>query len=69
MKFGITKTSNVISTSKPKPTEKAYSEGKKWYIEINTLEEIINLSRETRKELIINTDEEPYIEIYDCFRE
>lgn len=69
MKFVITSTSNELSNSKPKYTEKKYLEGKKWYIEINTIEEIIKLSKETGRELIINTDEEPYIEIYDCFRE
>lgn len=42
---------------------------KKCFIEIATLEELIELSKMCGQEIIILTDDEPEIEIYDAYRE
>nr|DAG57151.1 MAG TPA: hypothetical protein [Caudoviricetes sp.] len=39
------------------------------FIEIATLEELIKLGKMCGKEIIILTDDEPEIEIYDAYRE
>ena len=40
----------------------------KWYADLNTLEELLALSKK-HGDLIINTEFEPSIEIYDGYRE
>ena len=40
-----------------------------YFIEIATLEELIELANMSVGEIIILTDDEPEIEIYDCYRE
>lgn len=42
---------------------------KKCFIEIATLEELIELGKTCGEEIIIQTDDEPEIEIYDGYRE
>lgn len=82
MIFRIFKTSwRVIPKEKPfekyfeKPCEKAYikdnGNGKiEWYIEINTLEDLIKLQKEVNEEFIFNVESpQPFIEIYDFWRE
>ena len=63
MEFMITRTSFWESSNKP--TEKAYEKDGDWYIKINSLEELIELTKK-EGEIIIGGD---YLEIYDDFRE
>ena len=63
MEFMITRTS--LWTNNKKPTQQAYKEGGNWYIKINSLDELIEL---TRKEGQIIIDEDS-LEIYDDYRE
>ena len=82
MKFRIKRTSNW--DGEEKPCEKAYGgehlggradDVRVWYIDINTLDELIALRNEVENELIIGTTWEkelngmPEIEIYDDYRE
>lgn len=64
MEFLIERTSGYFNSTK-QPTEGAYKRGKKWYIKINSLEELIKLS-EKEGQIIIEGD---YLEIYDDYRE
>lgn len=64
MEFMITRTSLLLESSE-KPTGKAYKEGEFWYIKINSLEELVELTKE-EGEIIINGD---FLEIYDSYRE
>ena len=90
MIFNIYRTSNVIfsenkppcdSENKP-PCDKAFikefeGQGKDWFIELNTLEDLLNLKEEVDEPVIINDfwknnniDGVKYsIEIYDDYRE
>lgn len=63
MEFMISRTS--YWTNDKRPTEKAYKEGDCWYIKINSLEELIELSKK-EGQIIINED---ILEIYDDYRE
>ena len=82
MKFRIKRTSNW--GGEEKPCEKAYGgkhlggradDVRVWYIDINTLDELIALRDEVENELIVGTANEkelndmPEIEIYDDYRE
>lgn len=82
MKFRIERTSNC--DGEEKPCEKAYGgehlggradDVRVWYIDINTLDELIALRDEVENELIVGTAQEkelndmPNIEIYDDYRE
>lgn len=82
MKFRIKRTSNW--DGEEKPCENAYGgehlggradDVRVWYIDINTLDELIALRNEVENELIIDTTWEkelngiPEIEIYDDYRE
>jgi len=82
MKFRIKRTSNF--DGEEKPCEKAYggehlggraNDVRVWYIDINTLDELIALRDEVENELIVGTAYEkelndmPEIEIYDDYRE
>lgn len=51
---------------KKQPCEKAYKENDKWYIDINSLEELNELIDEVKEKVIIGCDD---IEIYDDYRE
>ena len=63
MEFMITRTSFWENSNKP--TKKAYEKDGNWCIKINSLEELVKLTRE-EGEIIINGD---YLEIYDDYRE
>lgn len=63
MEFMITRTS--LWTNNQKPTQKAYKEGGNWYIKINSLDELIELTRKEGKIII----DEDFLEIYDDYRE
>lgn len=63
MEFMITRTS--LWTNNQKPYQKAYKEGENWYIKINSLDELIELTRKEGK-IIIDEDS---LEIYDDYRE
>ena len=74
MRFQISRTSQFIN-SETAPHERAVSEQKtypngnvctEWFIEINSLEELIAFAKEVRYELVVT---ENSIEIYDDWRE
>lgn len=77
MKFKIEKTSLMFKREE-KPTEKAFKESlnnfnnsvmfedTEWYLEINSLEELIALVREEGYPIIIGLNK---LEIYDDYRE
>lgn len=78
MIFDISRTSNCAH--KVPPCKEAYlsenpewpnKDFKQWLIEINSLEELINLSKSEDDELVINSNGNhlPSIEIYDGYRE
>ena len=81
MKFRIKRTSSFYATEKP--CERAYggnplkenSEKKVWYIDINSIEELVAFRLELQEPIIIGDvwEEElgdmPEIEIYDDYRE
>jgi hypothetical protein len=64
MEFFICRTSGSCFNKK-KPTENAYKKGEHWYIKINSLEELIDLTK-IEGEIIISKDT---LEIYDDYRE
>ena len=64
MKYEILRTSDWLG--KTKPCAKAYNENDKWYIDINSLEELNELIGEVESKVIIGGDD---IEIYDDYRE
>lgn len=75
MIFRIERSSDYGNYEK-KPCENAYEVNEevlyesKWRIEINTLEDLMNLQKEVNKELVLGIeDSQPFIEIYDCWRE
>lgn len=82
MKFRIKRTSDFFAVEN-KPSKNAYggkplkedSDKHIWYIDINTVEDLIQLRDEVEEPLIINTAWEdelngmPEIEIYDDYRE
>lgn len=71
MKFEIDRTS-LPRFSNKQPCKNAYKENGFWYIDIETLEELLNLSKGIDEELIVSSEganDEPYIEIYDDYRE
>ena len=67
MKYNISKTSDFWGNY-GKPYSKAYQDenDKKWYVDIETFDELNAIIEETKCELVINTDS---IEIYDDYRE
>ena len=64
MKYVISRTSDWMG--KTQPCSKAYKENDKWYIDINSLEELNELIDEVKEKVIIGCDD---IEIYDDYRE
>jgi hypothetical protein len=68
MEFSIDRTSDlfVYSKIKPHPCNGAYLKPDSWYIEINSLEDIIKLQLDCGSPIIINSG---HIEIYDDDRE
>ena len=64
MKYKISRSSDWWSEKQP--CQKAYKENDKWYIDIDSLEEIQELINEVKTEVIIGFDD---IEIYDDYRE
>mgnify|MGYP003429606115 CR=1 FL=1 len=67
MKYNISKTSDFWGYE-GKPYSKSYQDenDKKWYVDIETLDELNAIIEETECQLVINTDS---IEIYDDYRE
>ena len=77
MKFLVSRTSDWTYDT-AKPVDNAYSEGKDqwghdiWRVDINSIEELMELVKEEKCEIIIGTDTEgvnSYIEVYDDYRE
>lgn len=74
MIFRIERASDYGNYEK-KPCENAYEVNEeayesKWRIEINTLEDLMKLQKEVNVDLVLGVeDSQPYIEIYDDFRE
>jgi hypothetical protein len=66
MKFRISRTSEGRG-QQPKPCKNATLEGDKWYIELNTLDELVALAKEVDEEIIIGKDND--LEIYNDYRE
>ena len=64
MKYEISRSSDWWGEKQP--CEKAYKENDKWYIDINSLEELNELIDEVKEKVIIGCDD---IEIYDDYRE
>lgn len=73
MEFRVTRTSISLSWGKESPCEEAKKQGDAWFVEINTLEELLNFMDKYEKEIIISRDlDNPQIieiEIYDTYRE
>lgn len=81
MIFNIYRTSNVIFSENKPPCDKAFIKeferrGKDWFIELNTLEDLLNLKEEVGEPVIIddfwkddNIGVKYSIEIYDDYRE
>jgi hypothetical protein len=65
MEFKIGRTCDDTS----KPCEQAYQKGKYWYIEIKTLEELLQFQEIIEEDLIIFFRKKAEIEIYDEYRE
>lgn len=67
MKYNISKVSDFWGI-KGKPYSRAYQDenDKKWYVDIETLDELNAIIEETKHSLIIDEDS---IEVYDDFRE
>ena len=64
MKYEISRTSDWLGEKKP--CAKAYKENDKWYIDINSLEELNELISEVESKVIVGNNN---IEIYDDYRE
>lgn len=64
MKYKISRSSDWWGIKQP--CQKAYKKNDKWYIDIDSLEEIQELINEVKTEVIIGFDD---IEIYDDYRE
>lgn len=64
LKFEIYRSSDLFG--KNKPCSKAYKEDKSFYVDIASLDDILDLIDEVG-DIIIN--KEHSIEIYDCYRE
>ena len=82
MIFNIYRTSNIIFSENKPPHNKAFikefeGHGKDWFIELNTLEDLLNLKEEVGEPIIINDDfwkdnnigVKHSIEIYDTYKE
>ena len=82
MIFNIYRTSNIIFSENKPPCDKAFikefeGHGKDWFIELNTLEDLLNFKEEIGEPIIIDDDiwkgnnvgVEYSIEIYDDYRE
>ena len=69
IEFKIKRTSFMYG-NKEKPTEKAYKRGDDWYIKLNSLEHLIELSKNEKMKIIIDaTGNIKTLEIYDDDRE
>ena len=79
MIFKVMRTS-FWNDSKEKPCEETFRIEKdedeypwaNWAVEINSLQELINFQKKVKNEIILGTTfkkKEPYIEIYDSYRE
>lgn len=67
MKYNISKTSDFWG-NEGKPYSKAYQDenDKKWYVDIETLNELNAIIEETEHPIVIDMDS---IEVYDDYRE
>ena len=69
IEFKIKRTSSMYG-NKRKPTEKAYKAEDDWYIQLNSLEQLIELSKNEKMKIIIDaTGNIETLEIYDDDRE
>lgn len=76
MIFRIYKTSNHWFPTANKPCKKAYIKSLgngefEWNVEINTLEDLIELQKEVKQEIIFESDShrhQPFIEICDYYK-
>ncbi len=82
MIFHIYRTNNFVFSENNPPCDKAFikefeGHGKDWFIELNTLEDLLNLKEEVDEPVIIDDDfwkdnnigVKYSIEIYDTYRE
>ena len=82
MIFNIYRTSNIIFSENKPPCDKAFikefeGHGKDWFIELNTLEDLLSFKEEVNEPIIISDDLwkgnkidiEHSIKIYDDYRE
>lgn len=82
MIFNIYRTSNIIFSKNKPPCDKAFikefeGHGKDWFIELNTLEELLSFKEEIGEPIIIDNNfwknnsigVKYAIEIYDDYRE
>lgn len=69
MIFDITRTSTCISRNAEKTCEECYKKGERLFIEINTLDELLNFVKKYDRIVIEHYDNENSIEIYDDYRE
>lgn len=77
MIFNIYRTNNFVFSEKRPPCDKAFIKEKDWFVELNTLEDLLNLKEEIGEDVIIsdypfrcnNIGVEHSIEIYDDYRE
>lgn len=70
MRFRIKRATNLFKKEAPKPCENAIQDGDKWYVELNTLEDLIKFRDEVSEDLIIEYGwEDNPILIYDTYIE
>jgi len=75
MKFVVTRASDLLGNKKPCKNAKKelinYKNGsdEEWTIEINTLEELINFSKEVGNNLVLSVDDNLELTIYDSYLE
>lgn len=67
MKFAIRRADTDRQHEKPHPA--AVFDGEDWWIEINTIDDLLNIMREVKSDLIIEQYREPSILIYDDYIE
>jgi hypothetical protein len=67
MKFRITRTSSYLS--KGQPCGGAFKEGDRWFIEVPTIDDLMELVKAQDKIIVSSRNGIPELEIYDDYRE